>query len=125
MVIRQGDVGDRFYIIREGEGAVFMTDDKGRRKVNHLFKSDFFGEAALLSNEPRTATVEAITKLTCLTLNRETFVEILGPLQDLMAREKSDDNTVTRLELLQAKGAPSQTKVPSKKPTFREECILG
>ena len=35
------------------------------------------------------ATVEAYTKLVCLTLKRETFTEILGPLEQLMSREKS------------------------------------
>ena len=37
----------------------------------------------------RQATVEAVTKLVCLTLKRDTFVEILGPLEKIMAREKS------------------------------------
>jgi cGMP-dependent protein kinase 2 len=37
----------------------------------------------------RIATVEASTKLVCLTLKRETFTEILGPLEQLMKREKS------------------------------------
>lgn len=35
------------------------------------------------------ATVEAYTKLICLTLKRDTFTEILGPLEQLMTREKS------------------------------------
>lgn len=35
------------------------------------------------------ATVEAYTKLICLTLKRDTFTEILGPLEKLMTREKS------------------------------------
>lgn len=90
---------------------MYETSEKGKKKVNHLFKSDFFGEAALLSNEPRTASIEAITKLTCLTLNRETFVEILGPLHDLMQRQKSSDAVKSRLALLQTKGAPSQVNV--------------
>ena len=37
----------------------------------------------------RQATVEAVSKLVCLTLDRDTFVEILGPLEQIMAREKS------------------------------------
>ena len=42
----------------------------GQRKVNQLFRADFFGERALLGDEPRTATVEAVTQVTCLTLDR-------------------------------------------------------
>ncbi len=88
---KQGDPGDLFYIIKDGEAVVYQKTEQGEKKVNHLFKSDFFGERALLSNEPRTATVEAKTKLVCLTLDRKTFVEVLGPLEDIMNREKSPE----------------------------------
>lgn len=91
LVIKEGDPGDLFYIIKEGEALVYQKTEQGDKKVNHLFKSDFFGERALLSNEPRTATVEAKTKLVCLTLDRKTFVEVLGPLEDIMNREKSPE----------------------------------
>lgn len=88
-VITEGDKGDLFYIIKDGEAVVYQNTAQGQRKVNHLFKSDFFGERALLCDEPRIATVEASTKLVALTLKRDTFTEILGPLEQLMAREKS------------------------------------
>ena len=42
---------------------VYQQTAQGTRKVNHLFKADFFGERALLTDEPRAASVEAITKL--------------------------------------------------------------
>ena len=49
----QGEAGDYFYIIKEGEAVVTIEDEEGTRKVNHLFKADFFGEKALLSDAPR------------------------------------------------------------------------
>lgn len=49
----QGDPGDLFYIIKEGEAVVYQATPQGTRKVNHLFKADFFGERALLCDEPR------------------------------------------------------------------------
>lgn len=52
-VIVEGDRGDLFYIIKEGEAIVLQNTPQGQRKVNHLFKADFFGERALLSDEPR------------------------------------------------------------------------
>lgn len=55
----------------------------------------------------RAATVEAITDLACLALKRETFVDILGPLEELMRREKSPEVCTTRLLKLEAKGTPS------------------
>ncbi len=50
----QGEPGDLFYIIKEGEAVVYQDTGGGSRKrVNQLFKADFFGEGALLSDEPR------------------------------------------------------------------------
>lgn len=51
----QGDPGDLFYIIKEGEAVVFQDSGGTRKRVNQLFKADFFGEGALLSDEPRRA----------------------------------------------------------------------
>jgi cGMP-dependent protein kinase 2 len=60
-VVREGEPGDYFYIIKEGEAVVFQTGPAGRQhKVNHLFRADFFGEHALLVSEPRMATVSAV-----------------------------------------------------------------
>lgn len=54
-----------------------------------MLQADFFGERALLCDEPRMATVEALTDLTCLVLDRETFIQVLGPWEQVLAREKS------------------------------------
>jgi hypothetical protein len=52
--VPQGEPGDLFYIIKEGEAVVYQDSGAGSRKrVNQLFKADFFGEGALLSDEPR------------------------------------------------------------------------
>lgn len=51
------------------------------------------------------ATVEAYTKLVCLTLKRETFQEILGPLEQLMAREKSNQVVAQKMAKLQPRGS--------------------
>lgn len=99
-VVVEGDPGDFFYIILEGEAVVYQNTLQGPRKVNHLFKADFFGERALLEDAPRMATVQAHTKLTCLALGREEFVQLLGPLQKLMEREKSPQVIAQRLSKL-------------------------
>ena len=78
------------------------------RRVNQLFKSDFFGEAALLHATPRAASVVAVTRLVCLTLDRENFIKLLGPLEDLMAREKSPQVVGARLMKLASRGGPSR-----------------
>ncbi|KAG1676370.1 hypothetical protein FOA52_001165 [Chlamydomonas sp. UWO 241] len=108
-VITEGEMGDRFYIIKEGEATVIQGD----REVNRLFRSDFFGEQALLRDEPRKATVKASANLTVLALARKTFVNVLGPLQDLMDHEKSEEATNTRMaKLKQADRGSAVTRRP-------------
>lgn len=62
----QGEPGDLFYIIKEGEAVVYQDTGGGSRKrVNQLFKADFFGEGALLSDEPRWGLGWVLTNSRC------------------------------------------------------------
>eukprot|EP00753_Platysulcus_tardus_P016257 PLAT5565.1.p1 GENE.PLAT5565.1~~PLAT5565.1.p1 ORF type:complete len:720 (-),score=419.53 PLAT5565.1:286-2445(-) len=85
-IIRQGEAGDHFYIIEDGEVDVLKREEgKGaEEKVGHLTRGDFFGEKALLTEEKRAATILATTPVTCLSMNRTDFVALLGSLQELI-----------------------------------------
>mmetsp|Transcript_3054 Transcript_3054/g.10741 ORF Transcript_3054/g.10741 Transcript_3054/m.10741 type:complete len:729 (-) Transcript_3054:1526-3712(-) len=90
-VVKQGEAGDLFYIVLSGEAIVTEKDGVKEKKVNHLFRGDFFGEQALFTNKPRAAsvTVSGSSPLRVLHLHRDQFVTLLGPLQELMERAKS------------------------------------
>jgi len=59
-IIRQGEIGEKFYIIRSGKVEVIIEKDGQRDVVGQLGPGDFFGELALLRKEPRAATIKAI-----------------------------------------------------------------
>ena len=72
-VITEGEIGDRFYIVERGVFGV----RRGGGSLAELGPGDFFGEVALLLDEPRNATVEARTAGELWTLERADFIEAL------------------------------------------------
>jgi putative ABC transport system ATP-binding protein len=74
VIIRQGDVGDRFYLLRSGAVDVHVARDGASSVVASLGKGDFFGEKALLSGEPRNATVIATADVETFTLSKDRFL---------------------------------------------------
>lgn len=87
-VITQGDLGDRFYIIERG---TFRVSRDGQPTTD-LGPGDFFGEVALLLDEPRNATVEAASNGEVWILERDDFLEAITgtPQAHGVAREIVD-----------------------------------
>jgi len=84
-IITKGDVGEVFYILREGTVKVHDIGNGDSRYVDQfLGPGEAFGERALLTGEPRLANCTATTPCTLLCLSRQTFETTLGPLQSLI-----------------------------------------
>jgi len=79
VVIRQGDSGDYFYIVREGRCSVTrLASGKGWDiPLAELSDGDCFGEEALVSDNPRNATITMLTDGTLMRLSKQDFVELL------------------------------------------------
>jgi MFS family permease len=84
VIVRQGESGDRFYLVRDGTLQVAING----RQVQTLGPGDSFGEIALLRDVPRTASVMAESDGVLYALDRGTFISaVTGSAQSLSAAE--------------------------------------
>lgn len=99
LIIREGDVGDKFFTILRGEVEVAKLDSHGfQTKVGRLFAGDSFGEIALLSHVPRTASIiGAGNGGELLYLDREPFERLTEAFPDFKTRL---ENTIRQANLL-------------------------
>jgi CRP-like cAMP-binding protein len=77
VIFRQGDLGDKFYLIRTGRVRVFREDASLETELSVLQAGDDFGEMALFMDEPRSATVAALEETRLMVLSKEQFQSIL------------------------------------------------
>lgn len=83
-IVRQGDPGDKFYIVEDGA----LHAMKGGDRVMEYKSGDYFGELALLKNQPRAASVVVDSaEAKVLSMTRLSFSKMLGPLRGLLARQ--------------------------------------
>src|SRR5688572_24536610 len=74
----QGEPGDSLHIVSDGTLGVFLVSESGEeQRVATLGVGEAFGEMALLTGEPRTATVRALGDAETLRLERTRFIELL------------------------------------------------
>jgi CRP/FNR family transcriptional regulator, cyclic AMP receptor protein len=81
-LMKEGDRGREFFVLVEGNADVV----KGRRKVNTLGKGDFFGEIALVSRRPRTATVTTTSPVRALVITEQSFRKLLDDAPDVQRK---------------------------------------
>ena len=84
-VVRQGEPGDKLYIISRGQAEVVVGSGPTARRVNLLNEGDYFGEMALLAGAPRTATVRTTQPTEFYSLAQADFSALLDREADLRA----------------------------------------
>jgi len=82
VIVRQGDPGSKFYIILEGNVDITRFGEQ----VGKLTSSQYFGEIALLTNRPRSATITSVGTTKCVYLDRDSFNRVLGPIEEILRR---------------------------------------
>ncbi len=78
-VFASGDFGDKVYFIVQGEAEV----ERSGERVAKLHPGDIFGEAALISNQPRNATIRVSSQLDTVAVSRSAFQQLLMHLPGL------------------------------------------
>jgi putative ABC transport system ATP-binding protein len=76
VILKQGEAVDehsKFYLIRRGTVEVVRTTEGRTEKLDEMGPGRYFGEVALLMNQPRNATVRAVDRVEVYTVDRETF----------------------------------------------------
>jgi signal-transduction protein with cAMP-binding, CBS, and nucleotidyltransferase domain len=98
VIVREGEPGDTLYIVQDGELSVYSQlpdaptgQDLGQR-VDTIVAQDYFGEAALLREVPRTATVQADTHARLYMLRRADFQWLLARSAELRAALTAADS---------------------------------
>jgi len=94
VLIREGDEGDRVYIIDEGNVVI----SKEGRFIARLGPADYFGEIALLRDVPRQATATAETDVRIYALDRDVFIPAVTGHHDV--EELAETSMTTRLAML-------------------------
>jgi CRP-like cAMP-binding protein len=113
VVFHADESGDIFCLIKEGQVKVTMISPEGKEIIlSMLGPGDFFGEMALLDDEPRSATVIATETLELVTIWRSDFLSILSEnfsitkkvLKEISIRLRNASNRIESLATMDVYG---------------------
>lgn len=87
-IIKQGEAGDKFYILEDGIATAYISGQGGEKEVKRYeAKGEYFGEIALLTNAPRKATIRAMGEgCNVVSLSKEDFTNMLGPISEILKK---------------------------------------
>lgn len=125
-VVKQGEKGDAFYIVEEGEAAAEISFQAVKDTADHSDEhpqcqeqqqlsaqvkrygpGDYFGELSLITDKPRAATVQAVSdRLVCVAVSKASFARLMGSCEKVMMRNIESYKRIM-MELAFSSGAGS------------------
>ena len=115
-LIREGDPGDSMFVMLRGDAAVSVARNGASVRVGVMRPGDCFGEFALLTGEPRSATIQAENDCEVLEISKQVMAEVLrespeylSALSELLAQRKLEGEGIVK----EAAAAPEQKKKES------------
>jgi len=127
-IIAEGDEGDLFYIIVRGRVEILKRINNRDTRVKILEDGDFFGEIALLSNVPRTATVRTVNPTLLISLKRSHFLKLVGSvpgmhdkLEKTMGIRLGELSELSRQNNPEADNGSNSTKERRKKQSLTDK----
>lgn len=80
-VFFEGDIENHFYIVESGVVNIFTKDNMGKRiPIVDIVDGESFGEFALISNSPRSASAQAVTDVVLVKVSEEGFKQLMSDL---------------------------------------------
>lgn len=108
-IITEGEHGETYFVIATGEAAVLKGAGISQHELGRLGPGDGFGEMALVSDEPRSATIRAVSEMKLLCLDREHFTMLMDQeerfaqrILRLLSTRLRQTNQVAVIDLLRA-----------------------
>ena len=80
VVVKQGDPGDSLFLVAGGELRVFIQTPDGEKNVARLFENTLFGEMALITGQPRTASVAAVGEADVIGVSKAALAHVTSKL---------------------------------------------
>ncbi|CRK93803.1 CLUMA_CG007330, isoform A [Clunio marinus] len=105
-IIRQGAVGDNFFLISQGNVKVTqkIPGRSTEEEIRTLGRGDYFGEQSLLKEDRRSANIIAMAPgVECLTLDRESFKQHIGDLEELHKKDYGDKDRIYALKQIETR----------------------
>lgn len=107
VIIRQGDEGDFYYVIKKGQALISRKPSANAKEIKlaQLGDLDTFGEDALISGEPRNVTITALSDITLLRLAKEQFITLIKqPILKYVSYQEALEHIEQGADLLDVRG---------------------